>query len=111
MAVDIYSTPLGVYVTYKAMNDSAVFDSDRYKAFFRKILGRKPERSVAYKEVIINDISEQEAIERLDALRERCPAFCERYGKRQSYKDYWRNGYDSGRFLLLQRSLRGMWNI
>ena len=28
--------PLGVYVTYKAMNDSAVFDSDRYKAFFRK---------------------------------------------------------------------------
>jgi lipopolysaccharide export system permease protein len=99
--------PLGVYVTYKAMNDSAVFDSDRYKAFFRKILGRKPERSVAYKEVIINDISEQEAIERLDALRERCLAFCERYGKRQSYKDYWRNGYDSREISAIAEELEG----
>lgn len=86
--------PLGIYVTYKAMNDSAVFDSDRYKAFFRKLVGWKTDRSIAPKEVIINDISEREAVARLDALAARCLAFCERYASRQGYAAYWTKGYD-----------------
>lgn len=61
--------PLGIYVTYKAMNDSAVFDGDRYKAFFRRLIGRKQERTVTNKEVIINDISIAEAVARLSDFR------------------------------------------
>ena len=87
--------PLGAFVTYKAMNDSAVFDADRYKEFFRKLLGRKAERKVAYKEVIINDIDTQEAISRLSKLRDEAKAFLARYAKRQGYKEYWEKGYDS----------------
>lgn len=36
--------PLGVFLTYKAMNDSALFNSEAYGNFFRKILGlnKKP---------------------------------------------------------------------
>ncbi len=60
--------PLGIYLTYKAMNDSAVFDKDRYMAVIRKILGRRPDRSVQYKEVIINDISLPVAYEKLAQL-------------------------------------------
>ena len=86
--------PLGIYFTYKAMNDSAVFDADRYKAFFRKLIGRKPDRKVNYKEVIINDISKDEAIARLSALKEMALAFVDRYKNRQSYSDYWTKGYD-----------------
>ncbi len=86
--------PLGVYVTYKAMNDSAVFDGDRYKEFFRKLFGRKQERRVAYKEVIINDISIEEAISRLSALSEACNAFRSLYPGIESYKQYWMSGYD-----------------
>lgn len=62
--------PLGIYLTYKAMNDSAVFDKDRYMAVIRKILGRRPDRSVRYKEVIINDISLPVAHEMLSHLSE-----------------------------------------
>lgn len=89
--------PLGIYVTYKAMNDSAVFDGDRYKAFFRRLLGRKQERSVAYKEVIINDISEDEAISRLERLGELCKEYCNEYPGVASYKQYWQKGYDMKR--------------
>lgn len=48
--------PLGAYVTWKAMNDSAVFDGDRYKAFFRNLFGLRSKRFVPLKEVIIRDI-------------------------------------------------------
>lgn len=86
--------PLGMYVTYKAMNDSAVFDPDRLKLFFRRMLGLKEDRSVSYKEVIINDVSDAEAVERLDELREMCLAFANRNRRPQGYSVYWLSGYD-----------------
>lgn len=86
--------PLGIYVTYKAMNDSSVFDGDRYKAFFRKLFGKKQERSMVYKEFIINDISIAEAIERLNKLKEECLNYISSYPKIESYKKYWLEGYD-----------------
>lgn len=88
--------PLGIYVTYKAMNDSAVFDADRYKALLRKLLGRKAERKVRYKEVIINDISIPEAISRLEGLAGEAAGFAERYKNKESYVEYWTTGYDAG---------------
>lgn len=97
--------PLGVYVTYKAMNDSSVFDGDRYKEFFRKLLGRKQERSVAYKEVIINDISHEEAIARLSILGEECRAYCEKYPGVETYQQYWMQGYDVKRLAEISDSL------
>ena len=64
--------PLGVYVTYQAMNDSAVFNPDSYKELLRKILGIRQPRSVGRKEVVINEISVPTAIERLMALKQAC---------------------------------------
>lgn len=49
-------TPLGVYVTLKAMNDSSVFDADSYKRFFRRLFMRGEKRHIAAKEVIINEV-------------------------------------------------------
>lgn len=48
-------TPLAAWVTYKANNDSAVFNMDMYKEFFRRLLGLRIKRSVMGKEVIIMD--------------------------------------------------------
>ncbi len=36
-----FLAPLGVFLTYKAANDSALFDRDVYKRYFRRILGKK----------------------------------------------------------------------
>ena len=48
-------TPLAVFFTYKASNDSVVFNIDAYRTFFQKLLGLRLKRSVMGKEVIIND--------------------------------------------------------
>lgn len=34
-------TPLGLFLTYKAATDSAIFDTDSYKLFFSKLLAKK----------------------------------------------------------------------
>lgn len=86
--------PLGAYVTWKAMNDSAVFDKDLYVNFFNKLLGRRPARSVKAKEVIINDISRAEAMDRLAELGEACVSLLARYPKPMGYADYWLKGFD-----------------
>ncbi|NOQ74133.1 MAG: LptF/LptG family permease [Crocinitomix sp.] len=36
-------TPIGIFLTYKAANDSALFDRDVYKKFFRKLIGKENE--------------------------------------------------------------------
>jgi len=45
--------PLAVFITYKACNDSMVFNADGWINFFHKALGLRTKRSVQGKEVII----------------------------------------------------------
>ncbi len=48
-------TPLAVFFTYKANNDSTVFNMDAYRLLFRRMLGLRMKRNIVAKEVIIND--------------------------------------------------------
>ena len=60
--------PTAAFVTYKANNDSAVFNLDAYVNLGMRILGMRRKRSVQGKEVIINDpncIADIEESERL----------------------------------------------
>lgn len=45
--------PLAVFVTYKAMNDSMVFNADGWKRFFSRLLGLRAKRNIQGKEVVI----------------------------------------------------------
>ena len=47
--------PTAAFITYKANNDSAVFNMDAYIDLGLRMLGMRRKRSVAGKEVIIND--------------------------------------------------------
>ncbi len=83
--------PLGAYVTWKAMNDSSVFDSDRYKNFFRRILGLRSARHVPLKEVIIRDIDMDRARKMLEIVSERCDALAKSLAPiRNPWKSYTR---------------------
>lgn len=48
-------TPLAVFFTYKANNDSVVFNIDFYRNLLMNLLGLRMKRAVYRKEVIIND--------------------------------------------------------
>ena len=48
-------SPLAIFVTYKATNDSAVFKIEAYRDFFMHLLGLRIKRHIFGKEVIIED--------------------------------------------------------
>lgn len=51
----IVMTPLAVFITYKACNDSVVFNADAWRDIFRRMLGLRTKRSIQGKEVIISE--------------------------------------------------------
>ena len=60
--------PMAIFFTYKANNDSTVFNADMYKNMFMKMFGIRIKRSVTSKEVILNDPDYHKASEQLSNL-------------------------------------------
>ncbi len=71
--------PLGIFVTYKAVNDSAVFNKDAYLNFFRKLTGRNQVRHVEMKEVIIEEVVDSEALAKLANLDKEAGSFLDSF--------------------------------
>ena len=86
--------PLGVFLTRKAVNDSAVFNPDVWINFLRRFTGLHQTRKLEAKEVIINEVDPAVAMERIEALKASCQQFLDRYPGRQAYLAYWQEGYD-----------------
>ncbi len=86
--------PLGIFLTKKAVNDSAVFNPDAWLNVLRRFTGLHQTRKLAAKEVIINEVVPDEAMARIDALKASCQQFLDKYPGRQRYIDYWQHGYD-----------------
>ncbi|MGN0224264.1 MAG: LptF/LptG family permease, partial [Muribaculaceae bacterium] len=61
--------PLGIFFTRKAIDDSAVFNIDTYRNFFLRLIGKRPERSLEVKEVIMAEVEVARAVELLQELR------------------------------------------
>lgn len=85
--------PLGIFFTYKAVNDSAVFNRDAYANFFRRLLGRQEVRHLTVKEVIMEDVERARAVDMLMDLDGACSRFLDACRGRQTYWDYWLRGY------------------
>lgn len=82
--------PLGVFLTYKAMNDSAMLNIDAYKNFIRRIRG-KQKRELDVKEYAMEDVTPAEALSRLEPLLAEAEALQARFaalsfGRRLLYK-------------------------
>ena len=86
--------PLGVFLTKKAVNDSAVFNPDAWLNFLRRFTGLHQTRKLEAKEVIINEVDKTRAITMATELKAAAQEFLDRYPARQRYIDYWQQGYD-----------------
>lgn len=62
--------PLGVFFTYKAVGDSAVFNFDAYVALLRRLTGRELPRSLELKEMVMTQVDPAKALEMLEAEAE-----------------------------------------
>lgn len=86
--------PLGIFVTYKAMNDSAVFNADLYKEWFRRRLGLPESRHVTLKEVVIRDPNLAVALAKVETLHYQAVAWLSTHRSRPTYRQYWDQSYD-----------------
>lgn len=86
--------PLGVFFTYKAVNDSAVFNKDAYLNLFRKFFGVSEVRHVEMKELVMDEVLPAVAVERLEKLKIEVRAYLSANPQKQNYVDYWLRGYD-----------------
>lgn len=84
--------PLGIFFTYKAVNDSAVFNRDAYANAIRRLLGRGEVRSVQMKEVIMEEVAKPEALERLRNLSEHASLLRKAMSGSMNYISYWTRG-------------------
>lgn len=85
--------PLGIFVTYKAMNDSAVFNGDLYKEWLRRRLGLPETRNVTSKEVVINDVNSGIALGMIESIQFDAIPWMMAHKGRPGYMAYWAMSY------------------
>lgn len=86
--------PLGVYVTYKAMNDSAVFNADAWRRILARVFGVKLSRKVEFKELIMTPLSLADARERMEGQLASVQELLKLCPHPQWWGTYWWRGFD-----------------
>ena len=71
--------PVAIFFTYKANNDSVVFNLDLYKDLGRRALGLRMKRNVIRKEVIIEDPKYKWDVRLLAAINNRIEEYSEKH--------------------------------
>lgn len=97
--------PLGVFLTYKAVNDSAVLNPDAYFNFFRKLFGMHQVRKLEMKEVVVDEVDAGVAEQKVAALKQECLDFMSKYGTRIGFWTYWCGGVDMGKVRCLSNDV------
>ncbi len=85
-------TPLGIFLTYKAVNDSVILNSDTYINAIKNLFGKRAGRNIARKEVIIFTPDYTEMPARLDALTAEINRFLQRNKRWKPYFAFWKEG-------------------
>ncbi len=85
-------TPLGVFLTYKAVNDSVILNADTYLNALKNLFGKRSGRKVEKKEVIIFTPDYQALLPRLEQLAQAAEAYLSTHRRWINYFTYWRQG-------------------
>lgn len=99
--------PMGIFFTYKAVNDSAVFNKDAYLNLFRRFFGVSEVRHVEMKEVFMTEVDPGVGVERLEKLKTEVNEYLAANPAKQSYVDYWLRGYNRDELHAVRDEIEG----
>jgi lipopolysaccharide export system permease protein len=97
--------PMGIFFTYKAVHDSALFNRDAYLNFFRRLIGSNQARHLEMKEVTMTDVEVAKAIDDLAQLRMAANRMLDDNPVRPRYDRYWLSGYNRNELRSLRERL------
>ena len=84
--------PLGIFLTYKAVNDSVILNADTYLNALKNIFGKRSGRKVEMKEVIMFNPDYGQIIPRLKQLVEESNAYLAGHKRWTNYFRFWKQG-------------------
>ena len=84
--------PLGIFLTYKAVNDSVILNADTYLNALKNFIGKRAGRKVEKKEVIIFNPDYAAMLPRLDKLAENCAEYLKSHKRWLNYFTFWKQG-------------------
>ncbi len=84
--------PLGVILTYKAVNDSVLLDTDVYADTFKRLIGKREFRKIEKKEVIIETPDYKTLFGRIEKLKSDCTQYLAENKIWINYFKFWKQG-------------------
>ncbi len=84
--------PLGIFLTYKAVNDSVILNADTYLNALKNLIGKRSGRKVEKKEVIIFTPDYGAILPHLDKLANDCSSYLKGHKRWLNYITFWRQG-------------------
>lgn len=100
--------PLGIFLTYKAVNDSVILNADTYLNALKNLIGKRAGRKIEKKEVIIYTPDYPTLIPRLYKLANDAKDYLDHHRRWINYLTYWKHG---GRDLAAERLATEMESI
>lgn len=99
--------PIGVFLTYKAMNDSVILNIDTYTSLFKRLFFIREKRKYSLKSVIIDKPNYSEISTELSDLTEKINSYIEDYSS-MSYKKYWTDSNYDQELYTIKRNLENI---
>ena len=84
--------PLGIFLTYKAVNDSVILNADTYLNALKNLFGKRSGRKVEMKEVIMFNPDYGQIILRLKQLAEESNTYLAAHKRWTNYFRFWKQG-------------------
>jgi lipopolysaccharide export system permease protein len=96
---------LGVFFTYKAVNDSTMMNPDTWKNVLQKITGKREMRNYSKKEVIMTPPDYPKDRAEINEWNKRSGRYLDEHKKIPFYISFWKKGFDDPELDLLVESL------
>jgi lipopolysaccharide export system permease protein len=85
---------LGVFFTYKAVNDSVIMNPDAWKIFLQRLFGKREVRNYTKKEVIMVSADYAKDIKEMETWNLSATHYLEKHQKFPFYISFWKNGFE-----------------
>ena len=85
-------TPLGMFLTYKAVNDSVILNADTYLNGLKNLVGKRQGRKIERKEVIIYTPDYAALIPVLHQLQQEAQTYLQQHRRWMHYLAFWKQG-------------------
>jgi len=84
--------PLGVFLTYKAVNDSVLLNAETYIETFKRLIGKREYRNIEKRELILEHPDYGEIKNRLQQLKSSCRSYVQNNKRWLPYFGFWQSG-------------------